>query len=160
MALPILNVTSNFSVEPELFEKYLTSVKRLCNTDIEHYMQYVSLDSGVPGQAEYIRHGLSFERLERYVNRYLDEIPYRNSLTFIVTMNNLSVTGFRPLMQWILQLRQQFSQTYQRVWFDTPVLREPAWQSLQILPESYAYQLERTADWMQTQVTEIGRAHV
>ena len=141
-----LNVTSNFSVEPELFEKYLTSVKRLCNTDIEHYMQYVSLDSGVPGQAEYIRHGLSFERLERYVNRYLDEIPYRNSLTFIVTMNNLSVTGFRPLMQWILQLRQQFSQTYQRVWFDTPVLREPAWQSLQILPESYAYQLERTAD--------------
>jgi hypothetical protein len=34
------------------------------------------------------------------------------------------------------------------VWFDTPVLREPAWQSLQILPESYAQQLEHARDYM------------
>ncbi len=38
--------------------------------------------------------------------------------------------------------------TYQRVWFDTPVLREPAWQSLQILPESYAERLEYLWAWM------------
>jgi hypothetical protein len=34
------------------------------------------------------------------------------------------------------------------VWFDTPVLREPAWQSLQILPESYADRLEQLWAWM------------
>ena len=73
-----LNVTSNFSVEPELFERYLTSVKQLCETNIEHFMQYVSLDSGIPAQAEYIRNGLDFSRLERYVDRYLAEVPYRN----------------------------------------------------------------------------------
>lgn len=143
-----LDVTSNFSVEPELFERYLNYVKRICSTDIEHFMQYVSLDSGIPAQAEYIRNGLDFERLKTYVNRYLDEAPSRNSLTFIVTMNNLSVTGFPALMAWILDLRRTFSRTYQRVWFDTPVLRQPQWQSLQLLPESYAQQLERTADWM------------
>jgi hypothetical protein len=148
-----LNVTSNFSVEPELFEKYLTYVKNLCNTNIEHFMQYVSLDSGIPRQAEYIRHGLDFERLETYVDRYLDEAPNRNSLTFIVTMNNLSITGFRPLMEWILELRKKFSRTYQRVWFDTPVLRQPQWQSIELLPESYAQQLESTANWMETQLT-------
>lgn len=144
-----LNVTSNFSVEPELFEKYLTYVKQLCSTDIEHFMQYVSLDSGIPAQAQYIRHGLDFDRLTNYVERYLSEAPNRNSLTFIVTMNNLSVTGFRALMSWILELRKRYSSTYQRVWFDTPVLRQPAWQSLQLLPESYAHQLEQTAAWMQ-----------
>ena len=148
-----LNVTSNFSVEDSLFEKYISYVKRLCETDIEHFMQYVSLDSGRGVQAEYIRHGMSADRVVRNVNRYLKEVPDRNSLTFIVTMNNLSVTGFREYMEWILHLRQTYSQTYQRVWFDTPVLRQPAWQSLQLLPESYAVKLEQCADWMQTHET-------
>jgi hypothetical protein len=39
------------------------------------------------------------------------------------------------------------------VWFDTPVLREPAWQSLQILPESYAQQLEAARDYMLANLT-------
>jgi hypothetical protein len=148
-----LNVTSNFSVEDVLFEKYLGYVKQLCNTNIEHFMQYVSLDTGNFLQAEYIRHGLDGARLIDNVLRYLDEVPARNSLTFIVTMNNLSVPGFQSLMEWILALRQTFSDTYQRVWFDTPVLRTPAWQSLQILPESYAAMLEHTANWMEARVT-------
>jgi organic radical activating enzyme len=143
-----LAVTSNFSVEPELSTKYFDYVRRLCDTDIEHFMQYVSLDSGIGPQAEYIRYGLDFKRLQNNVETYLQDIPYRNSLTFIVTMNNLSVTGFLPLMKWILDLRKTHSKTYQRVWFDTPVLRQPAWQSLQTLPESYAAKLEQARDFM------------
>lgn len=144
-----LNVTSNFSVEPKLFEQYLDYVRRLCGTNIEHFMQYVSLDSGNPGHAQYIRHGLQFRRLWDYVHRYLDEIPYRNSLTFIITMNNLTVLGLQQQLEWILDLRAQYSSTYQRVWFDTPVLRQPVWQSLQILPPAYAGVMERVADWME-----------
>jgi hypothetical protein len=34
------------------------------------------------------------------------------------------------------------------VWFDTPVLRQPVWQSLQTLPESYAAKLEQARDFM------------
>ena len=98
-----LNVTSNFSVEDALFEKYIGYVKQLCNTNIEHFMQYVSLDTGNFLQAEYIRHGLDSTKLIGNVLRYLDEVPARNSLTFIVTMNNLSVTGLQSLMEWILQ---------------------------------------------------------
>jgi organic radical activating enzyme len=148
-----LNVTSNFSVEDALFEKYIDYVKKLCNTNIEHFMQYVSLDSGRGFQAEYIRHGMDSQRVVGNVNRYLTEVPNRNSLTFIITMNNLSVTGFREYMEWILHLRKSYSKTYQRVWFDTPVLRQPVWQSLQLLPESYAGVLERTADWMELNLT-------
>jgi beta-xylosidase len=39
-------------------------------------------------------------------------------------------------------LRKIYSKTYQRIWFDTPVLRQPTWQSLQLLPPSYVDQLE------------------
>ena len=155
-----LNVTSNFSVESALFVKYLDYVKRLCKTNIEHFMQFVSVDSGRAHQAEYIRHGLDFDRMYTYVHQYLDQVPERNSLTFIATMNNLSVTGMQEFMEMILNLRQMYSHTYQRVWFDTPVLREPAWQSLQILPESYAVQLEQVRDYMQAHmVTEQNPLH-
>jgi organic radical activating enzyme len=155
-----LNVTSNFSVEDALFDRYMDYAKKLCTPRIEHFMQYVSLDSGIPAQAEYIRHGLDYARMARNVERFLHEIPHRNSLTFIITMNNLGVTGLPALLEWILELRKQHSTTYQRVWFDTPVLREPAWQSLQLLPESYAVQLERARDFMlANMVTEADPLH-
>ena len=144
-----LNVTSNFSVEDALFNKYLDYVKQLCGTQIEHFMQYVSVDSGIPSHAEYIRHGLNFNRMYTNAQRFLEEIPYRNSLTFIITMNNLSVLGLQNQLDWILSMRKRFSTTYQRVWFDTPLLRQPKWQSLQILPPVYADRLERVADWME-----------
>ena len=143
-----LNVTSNFSVEPELFKRYLEYVKNICDGRIEHFMQYVSVDSGIPQQAEYIRHGLDYMRMFENANRYLKEVPSYNSLTFIITMNNLSVTGLKSLLGWILFLRRTHSKTYQRVWFDTPVLRTPTWQSLQILPESYALKLEEVKQFM------------
>lgn len=144
-----LNVTSNFSVEDRLWQKYLDYTKRLCDTNIEHFMQYVSIDSGYLEHASYIRHGLDAQLCLSRCWEWLDQIPGRNSLTFIVTMNNLSVLGLQKLLEFILNLRRAHSHSYQRVWFDTPVLRQPAWQSLQILPESYAVILERTADWME-----------
>jgi len=144
-----LNVTSNFSVDDNLFEKYLGYVKKLCGTQIEHFMQYVSLDSGRPAHAEYIRNGMNAQRVVNNVERFLTEIPYRNSLTFIITMNNLSVLGIQQQLDYILSLRRTHSTTYQRVWFDTPLLRQPRWQSLQILPEVYVGVLERVADWME-----------
>ncbi len=144
-----LNVTSNFSVEDKLFEQYLDYVKRLCDTQIEHFMQYVSLDTGIAEHAEYIRHGMTHRRVVTNVLRYLQEAPHRNSLTFIITMNNLSVLGLQRQLEWILDLRIAYSETYQRVWFDTPLLRTPSWQSLQILPPVYADRLEQVANWME-----------
>lgn len=143
-----LNVTSNFSVDEKLWQKYLAYVKMLTeDTKVEHFMQYVSLDAW-GDRAEYIRNGLDFELLWDRVNQFLTEVPERSSITFIVTMNNLSVTSLRDLFTGIYGLRQVYSNTYQRVWFDTPVLRYPAWQSMQLLPESYAQELERIYIWM------------
>lgn len=141
-----LDVTSNFSVEPELFDRYLDYVKKLTTNEpkrLQHFMQYVSLD-GVGPRAEYGRHGLDFNRLWDNVNRFLTEVPNRSSLTFIITMNALNVTGVRELFNAILGLREIYSKTYQRVWFDTPILRQPTHQSLQLLPEMYSDLLEES----------------
>jgi MoaA/NifB/PqqE/SkfB family radical SAM enzyme len=144
-----INTTSNFSVDPALFEKYLDYAKRLCTGEtVEHFMQFVSVDTWGE-QAEYIRPGLNFDRLKKNVERFLTEIPGRNSVTFIITMNNLSIPGIQNFLKWIIELRAKHSTTYQRVWFDTPLLRQPQWQSLQIMPESYAWKLEQVLKWME-----------
>lgn len=143
-----LNVTSNFSVDEKSWTKYKGYVKQLCEGEkIEHFMQYVSVD-GWGSQAEYMRHGLNFDLLWDRVNQFLTDIPGRNSITFIITMNNLSITSLEHLFSGILGLRQIYSNTYQRVWFDTPVLRQPEWQSIQLLPESYVDRLEYLWAWM------------
>lgn len=153
-----LNVTSNFSVDEKSWQRYKGYVKELCEGEkIEHFMQYVSLDAWNT-QAEYIRSGLDFALLWDRVNQFLTEIPGRNSITFIVTMNNLSVTTLDALFAGILGLRHIYSNDYQRVWFDTPVLRTPTWQRLDILPESYADKLEHLWAWMlKNQETEATR---
>ena len=152
-----VDVTSNFSSDPDLMKKYFAIVEELCiNERIEHFMQYVSVDSGDASQAEYIRFGLNWKRMYNNVLTYLAEIPYRNSLTFIITMNNLSLPGLKEMMHSILCLRQHFSTTYQRVWFDTPLLRSPSWQSIQILPESHQVYLEETIKFMKEHKIEEG----
>ena len=155
-----LAVTSNFSVTDKLWKKYKSYVTELCEGEkIEHYMQYVSVDTW-GRQAEYIRSGLDFDLLWSRVHEFLNDIPYRNSLTFIITMNNLSVPNLDKLLEGILELRKTYSDTYQRVWFDTPVLHTPEWQSLQLLPDSYAFKLTKIKAWMEDNIeTEQTRFH-
>ena len=156
-----LNVTSNFSVEPVLFDKYMDYVKRLCDLEeikVEHFMQFVSLD-GYGEQAEYMRAGLDFERLKANVERYLEEVPYRNSLTFIVTMNNLNIFSLDKLLEWVYELRGKYSTTYQRVWIDFPLLYKPNWQSLQHMPEPFAWKLEKVVNGIKDRVEQGNEDH-
>ena len=151
-----MNVTSNFSVEDTLFERYLDYVKQLTTNEpryLEHFMQYVSLDCMFE-RAEYGRHGMNFERVWENVNRFLTEVPTRSSLTFIITMNTLNITGFHEIINAINGLRIIYNKDYQRVWFDTPILRQPAWQNIQILPELYVDYLEEPWAFMMKNINE------
>ena len=143
-----LNVTSNFSVDEKLWTKYLGYVKNICaGNNVEHFMQYVSVDA-FGERAEYIRNGLNFDLLWDRVNQFLTEVPERSSITFIITMNNLNVTSVGNLLAGIKGLREVYSNTYQRVWFDTPLLRTPEWMRMDILPEAYADEMEMLWAWM------------
>ena len=145
-----LNTTSNFSQEAVVFDKYMDYVKRLCDGEnIEHFMQFVSLDTW-GSQAEYIRHGMDFDLVVANVERFLTEVPYRNSLTFIITVSNLAIPNVHRLLQWILALRKRHSSSYQRVWFDTPILREPLWQRPDGMPAAYHFKLQQDVNWMKT----------
>jgi hypothetical protein len=144
-----LNVTSNMCPPTDkLKNQYFDAVKRMClDESIEHFMQFVSVDAHGP-RAEYIRYGMNYDRLMDNVDEFLTRIPGRNSVSFIITYNNLSITSLDGLLKKIQQLRQKHSSTYQRIWFDIPLLRQPKWQQINLLPESYQSIHKSNIEWM------------
>jgi len=144
-----LSITSNFSIQAELFHKFISRVQKISDGHFaERVTVFVSCDS-VGDQAEYIRHGLDFEYMLNNVDHFLTTVQ-TGVVSFILTMTNLNIFGFQNLLEKILYLRRKHSRYFQRVWFDTPPLRFPSWQSLQILPEENQKFISTTIDWMKT----------
>jgi organic radical activating enzyme len=131
-----LAITSNCNPPAELWKKFMDSLLKVTNShSIKTMTLFCSLDSWGK-QAEYIRNGLDFNQLKTNITDYLSQVE-KPILNFIVTFNNLSVTGWRNYLEGILELRRQFKNEDKSIYFDTPMLRKPEWQSLQILPPRY-----------------------
>ena len=144
-------VTSNASVPPKLWNNFVDKVSYISEYKmLKRFRLFVSVD-GWGKQAEYMRHGLDFEQMWDNVNNYLSKVD-EGLVTFIVTFNMLSLPTIQKLMEGILRLqrihnvkRQRKDENgklvaygYHRVFVDTPMLRYPEWQSLQLArPEHY-----------------------
>ena len=146
--------------DKKLKEKYFNMAQEICmQGKVEHMMQFVSVDA-FGKRAEYIRDGLDFNYMMDNVEEFLDRIPGRNSITFICTYNNLSITSMDKLLEKILELRTRYSKTYQRVWFDVPLLRQPAWQQITLLPEAYQSIHEDNIEYMKKNSGEGNGLHI
>jgi sulfatase maturation enzyme AslB (radical SAM superfamily) len=121
---------------------------------VKHFSLFVSLDS-VGQQAEYIRHGLDYNRLIDNIHIFLQQTQ-GTEISFINTFNLLSIPKLKEFLKLILELRKKFGREnqheikitppdnngfkhpdfvrkpFQRIWFDIPYLRKPDWFSCQI----------------------------
>ena len=139
------------------------------NMALKNVAVFVSVDS-VEEQAEYIRTGLDYSAMQNNVDRFLAETN-NTTMTFINTFNALSVPKFKNFLEYVLSLRAEYSKSNQgtkyipiydpynthddyeihprqRIWFDIPLLRNPAWQAIQILPEEFDHYLEDAIKFM------------
>jgi hypothetical protein len=139
------------------------------NMALKNFSMFVSLDS-VGNQAEYIRSGLNYNSLQRNILKILSG-TVNTSVTFINTFNALSVPKIKEFLEYILELRTLYSKEnqgtkyipikdenynhpdfivppVQRVWFDIPLLRYPAWQNIHVLPITFNSYLEEAIDFM------------
>jgi hypothetical protein len=141
-----LSITSNCCPPGDQWSKFMSSLKEITdNNAIDHFMLYCSLDSWGP-QAEYIRNGMDFNLLYSNVCDYLQNSD-KHSLTFIITFNVLSYTGFYNYIENILKLRKQYNNGRQLIWFDVPQLMDPDFLNPKLLPELVT-ELERTVEFM------------
>jgi hypothetical protein len=141
-----LSITSNCCPPGNQWNKFLISLKKITeNNAIDHFMLFCSLDSWGK-QAEYIRNGMDFDLLHSNITEYL-ATNEKHSLTFIVTFNVLSYTGWVEYLENILKLRQTYNTDRQLIWFDIPQLHSPEWLSPKMIPEMVSV-LEQSLEFM------------
>ena len=141
-----LSITSNCCPPGDQWSKFMSSLKEMTNADaIDHFMLFCSLDSW-GNQAEYIRNGMDFDLLYKNVCDYLENGD-KHSLTFIITFNVLSYTGFYNYIENILKLRKRFNKGRQLIWFDVPQLLDPEFLNPKLLPHLVT-ELEKTIEFM------------
>ena len=141
-----LSITSNCCPPKGQWDKFMSSLREITDKDaINHFMLFCSLDSW-GAQAEYIRNGLDFCTLYTNVTDYLKNSS-KHSLTFIITFNALSYSGFVKYIENIHKLREEYNTDRQLVWFDIPMLNDPMWMNPKLLPEMVT-ELERAMEFM------------
>jgi arginine/lysine/ornithine decarboxylase len=141
-----LSITSNCCPPGDQWSKFMASLKEMTDADaIDHFMLFCSLDSWGE-QAEYIRNGMDFDTLYKNVTDYLAN-NNKHSITFIVTFNALSYTGWNTYIENILRLRKQFNKDRQLIWFDIPQLHDPDYMNPKLFPE-LVVELEKSLEFM------------
>lgn len=152
-----LSINSNLGVKDELFTNFLNELKNLRLAESEHkkikkFMLHTSVDA-FGAQAEYIRHGLNFEKFQQNVEKYLKEVPQGN-LSFMVTFNALSLPSFPKLLAWLMELRKSYQTHERQILFDTPHLKHPRFMCLQMLPPSYQKYMGTIIEFMKNNLNE------
>jgi sulfatase maturation enzyme AslB (radical SAM superfamily) len=141
-----LSITSNCCPPGNQWDKFMISLKKITEKDaIDHFMLFCSLDSWGK-QAEYIRNGMNFDLLYKNITDFLAN-GNKHSLTFIITFNALSYSGFLEYIKNIHSLRKQFSKDRQLVWFDIPQLNDPDFLNPKLLPLMVT-ELEKAKEYM------------
>jgi hypothetical protein len=139
-----LNINSNLCVPDDLINKFIEKLKRIQGEGmVKEFVLYTSAEAHGK-RAEYIRHGLDYNKWYDNCNRILSEIP-NSRLSLMSTYNALSVTSFIPFLDDILKLRSAYNTGADRqnpVSIDIPYLRWPKHQSIFILTPDYLKYLE------------------
>jgi len=142
-----LSITSNCCPPNGQWEKFLSSLREITDRNaVDHFMLFCSLDSWGK-QAEYIRNGLDFDILYKNITDYL-KYSDKHSLTFIITFNTLSYTGFLEYIHSILKLRQEHNTDRQLIWFDVPQLSDPDYMNPKLMPEM-TVELDKAIEFME-----------
>lgn len=160
-----ISITTNASVPQKNWNRFVDTVSFIDEyKKLESFRLYVSVD-GWGKQAEYMRDPLDFDLLWNNVNNYLTRTK-DGLVTFIVTLNMLSMPSIKRLMQGILELQRVHNVkktrrdddgklTYygsHRVFVDTPALHYPAWQSLKVLPKEFWHYGDECLEFMKANV--------
>ena len=143
-------VTTNASVPDKNWERFINPVSTIIsNNMLKWFRLYVSLDTWGE-QAEYIRDGLDFNKAWNNVHDFLNKVPQNGLVCFIVTFNILSLPNLKKLFECILELQKKYNHlcNSNRIFFDTPMLRFPTWQSLQLAPESFWHYADECLEYM------------
>lgn len=124
-------INSNLGIDDRTFNKFLEKIVNI-RENVNGINLFTSVDT-YGRQAEYIRYGLDYDKFMANADQYLSETKL--SLTYMITVNNLSLPGTKKLFEHILKQKNKYGS--KRVKIDTPYLRYPQFLGIDLLPKSY-----------------------
>ena len=159
----IFDINSNLGAPDAFIDKLIESINKLfANKAIKKMTIFTSCEA-TGAKAEYIRHGLNYERWVKNVDRILSETPAR--VTVMSTYNMLSVTSYKDFLADMLKLLHKHITPYkpglnQKGWhplhIDFPYLRYPYFLSAWVLTEDYLKHIKETVDFIEQNQIEWG----
>lgn len=101
------SINSNFSVPDKLWDQFIELLTEMRDADcVKKITVYTSLE-GWGERAEYARTGLDFELLKRRAEQIAAMDNVR--LTVMAAFNVLSITSFKPMLEWIYDLKIKYT---------------------------------------------------
>lgn len=132
-----LAINSNLGAPDKLIVKFADQLEAITSQNkVKSFQLYTSLDSW-GARAEYLRFGLNHDVFWKNVRYLLERLP-KIQIVFMCTFNALSVTGFKPFLEKLVELKDEFYSDER--YFKTPVildlayLRHPEMLSVKVLP--------------------------
>jgi len=145
-----LAINANLSVEQYLIDKLIEKVIYLrTNNCVKNVTIFTSVDT-VGKQAEYIRFNQDYDYFNKNVDLFLNKTQHLTGihLSYMITVNALSVVKTKELMQDILY----FKETYKNVGMDTPHLTHPHHMSIEILTDEFIPYMQKAVDFVKENV--------
>lgn len=158
-----LSINSNMGVPDSLLDKFIEKIQIICNENkVKQFKIFTSCDAHGE-QANYIRHGLDYNKWLSNIRRVLDTVP-NCTFTVMSTYNALSTFSYIPFMKDILEMKMEYADyktVHAPMILDTPYLRYPEHQSIFIMPRkelqdnlyeqtTFMYKNLQYANWMGT----------
>ena len=138
----ILDINSNLSISPNIFEKFIEKVKIITDKKMKFGL-YTSCES-VGKQTEYIRYGMNYNKWLDNCWKYLREVPF-GELIVMSTFNILSITSFKDFLKDMLELKKEFPF---RVFVDIPFLMNPTYLQANIITKDFLPYIEECITYM------------
>jgi len=145
-----LGINSNLGVPDNLVDKLIEKIKIIEERNlVKELVIYTSCDTAGE-QAEYIRHGLQYEKLLSNIEKIFKN-TIRTSVVIMSTFNALSLFRYKELMAFTYDIKKKYNSP-DRYWnpaifLDSSYLRYPNHQSVKILPVEFADLVDELADF-------------
>jgi len=134
-----LSINTNMCPPDGLLDKFIEKIKIICGEKKVKQLNIFTSAEAHGKQAEYIRHGLDYNKWLSNIRKVLSEVP-NCTFTIMSTYNLLSVTTYKEFMKDILQIKLDFSR-FDRpdspIILDVPYLRYPTHQAIFVMPEKF-----------------------
>jgi hypothetical protein len=141
-----LAINSNMCVPDKLIDRFISKIKHIVSNNlVKHFTLYTSCEAQ-GDRAEYIRHGLEYDRWYTNCQKFLSEVPYSH-VNLMSTYNLMSVTSYVPFLQDMTKLKKQFPG---RLGVDTSYMANPKCMTLDILPKEFMINLQQQLRYVES----------